>query len=104
MQDIKFTVGQALHYLRRNNSIELQELARILKISHSTYRKIERDQRDLSFIMALRVCQYFDMDIHQFISLLADHELERPDLSSIKDQIRKDNKRVNCKRYLTVKA
>lgn len=91
----KFSVGQALSHLRRRHRHHLgcKELGHALRTSHSTYLKIERDERDLSFVMALRLCQFYDMDIHDFISMIDEAELERKDLSSIKMQIRKEKKK-----------
>jgi hypothetical protein len=90
---LKLTVGQVLFRLRQLYRPDTKALSFALKTSYATYRKIERDQRDLSFIMALRLCQFYDMDIHEFISMLADHELDRPDISSLKDIMRKEKKR-----------
>jgi hypothetical protein len=89
----KLTVGQLLFRLRQMYRPDNKALMLALKTSHATYRKIERDLRDLSFIMALKLCQFYDIDIHDFISMLADHELDRPDISSLKDVMRKEKKR-----------
>ncbi len=89
----KLTIGQTLSKLRGIFRPDTRELCLALKTSHATYRKIERDQRDLSFLMALRLCQFYDLDIHEFISMLADHELDRPDLTTIKDMVRRENKK-----------
>lgn len=89
----KFTVGQLLFRLRQMCRPDNKALMLALKTSHATCRKIERDERDLSFIMALKLCRFYDIDIHEFISMLADHELDRPDISSLKDVMRKEKKR-----------
>jgi plasmid maintenance system antidote protein VapI len=89
----KFSVGQALaHLRRRHRHLGCKELGQALHTSHSTYLKIERDERDLSFVMALRVCQVYDMDIHDLIAMIDDAELERKDLSSLKMQIKREKK------------
>ena len=82
-----------MYQLRQLHKPDTKEFALLLKTSTATIRKIERDERDLTFIMALRLCQLFDIDIHDFISMLADHELARPDISSLKDKMRKERKR-----------
>jgi hypothetical protein len=94
----KFSVGQALAQLRRRHRhLGCKQLGLVLQTSHSTYLKIERDERDLSFLMALRVCQFYDLDIHDFIAMIDESELERKDLSSIKMQIRKERKKAALK-------
>ena len=97
----KLSVGQALSRLRSRFPVDTKELCLALRTSHATYRKIERDQRDLSFLMALRLCQFYDIDIHEFISMLADHELDRPDLTTIKDMVRRENKKKSLQTEAT---
>jgi hypothetical protein len=80
----RYSIGQALSYLRRNFCRDSRELYAAINTSSATYLKIERDERDLSFLMALRVCQFYDLDIHDFIAMIDDAELGRKDLSSIK--------------------
>jgi len=82
--EAKRTVGALLARLRQVYRPGSADLYRALNTTSSTYLKIERDQRDLSFLMALRLCAFYDMDIHEFISVLSDEELARKDLSGIK--------------------
>jgi hypothetical protein len=51
----------------------------------STYLKVEREERELSLLMALRVCNFYQLDLHEFISMLSDEELQRQDYSVIRD-------------------
>ncbi|MFI5193761.1 MAG: hypothetical protein ACHQD7_06875 [Chitinophagales bacterium] len=60
--------------------------------------KIERDQRDLSFLMALRLCQFYQLDLHEFISMLSDDELARKDLSGIKAMMQRERKKAEAKK------
>jgi transcriptional regulator with XRE-family HTH domain len=80
----QFSVGQALRHLRLKHGVNSSELQACINVSSSTYLKIERDERDLTFLMALRVCYYYDIDIHDFIAMIKPDELERKDLSSIR--------------------
>lgn len=80
----KRTVGALLARLRQVYRPGSADLYRALNTTSSTYLKIERDQRDLSFLMALRLCAFYHLDIHEFISMLSDEELARKDLSGIK--------------------
>lgn len=85
MYSTKLTVGQAMARLKQKNQVSRkEELAFALKTSTSTYLKIERDQRNLSLIMAVRLCEFYDIEINDFIAMLADHELERADIPSLK--------------------
>lgn len=68
-----------------------------LKISNPTYLKIERDQRELSFLFALRLCKFYQIDIHDFIYMLDDAELERKDLATIKFEMKRDKKKAEAK-------
>jgi len=80
----KRTVGGLLARLREVYRPGSADLCRALNTTSSTYLKIERDQRDLSFLMAVRLCAFYHLDIDEFIAMLSDEELARKDLSGIK--------------------
>jgi len=80
----KRTVGQLLARLREVYRPGGADLCRALNTTSSTYLKVERDQRDLSFLMALRLCAFYHLDIDEFTAMLTDEELKRKDLSGIK--------------------
>ena len=94
ISDTKPTLGHLLAQLRRIYHPDSKELSKALQTSHSTYLKIERGQRELSFLMALRLCRFYKLDLHDFISMLSDEELERNDLSVIKAQQRRGKKKA----------
>ena len=77
----KLTLGQVLARLRQIHQPEQKALAQALQMSFTTYLKVERDQRELSFLMALRICQFYKVDLHEFVSMLSDEELARAELS-----------------------
>jgi plasmid maintenance system antidote protein VapI len=81
ISDSKFTVGQVLARLMDQRQPNKPALYEALRTSSSTYLKIERDERDLSFLMALRLCRFYELDLHEFISMLSDEELGRRDIS-----------------------
>ena len=78
------TVGQILAELRNTRFPDTHSLAKALRMSHTTYLNIERDERELSFLTALRLCRFYDLDIHEFISRIGENELERPDRSVLR--------------------
>jgi len=80
----KKTVGQVLVELRNTHFPNTLSLAKALMMSHTTYLSIERDQRELSFLAALRLCRFYDIDIHEFISRIGEDELTRPDRSVLR--------------------
>lgn len=80
----KKTIGELLYELRMQDSRLAAHLSKVLKISHTTYLSVERGQRELSFLMALRICQFYKLDIHEFISRLSEEELDRPDRSVLR--------------------
>jgi transcriptional regulator with XRE-family HTH domain len=84
ISDAKLTLGQVLARLRQLHQPEPKVLAKALQMSYTTYLKIERDQRELSFLMALRICQFYKLDLHEFVSMVSDEELGRSELSIIK--------------------
>jgi transcriptional regulator with XRE-family HTH domain len=65
-----------------------------IQTSNATYLNIERGKRELSFLMALRICRFYNLDLHEFISLLSDEELGRNDFSIIRTKERKDKKKA----------
>ncbi|MHA4810015.1 hypothetical protein ACX0G9_18015 [Flavitalea flava] len=88
------TVGQVLARLKEERRPNLNELYKALKASNTTYLKIERDQRDLSFVMGLGLCQFYELDLHEFISLLSGEELSRQDFSVSKALEKRARKKV----------
>lgn len=90
------TIGQVLAQLRQARNLGSTEVARALHTTSSTYLKIEREQRELSFLMALRVCQFYKLDLHDFISMLSDEELERQDFSLIRVQRQRERKKAEA--------
>jgi hypothetical protein len=77
----KLTLGGVLARLRQIHQPDNKALSHALQMSYTTYLKVERDQRELSFLMALRICQFYKIDIHEFVSMLSDEELGRAELS-----------------------
>lgn len=51
-----------------------------------------------SFLMALRLCQFYQLDLHEFISMLSDEELARKDLSGIKSMMQRERKKAEAKK------
>ena len=96
ISDSKFTVGQALARLMQQYRPDKPSLYKALQISSATYLKIERDERELSFIMALRVCQFYKLDLHDFISMLSDDELKRQDYAIIRVQQQRERKKAEA--------
>ena len=95
ISDAKLTIGQILARLRQSCPLS-SDLYKALNTSSSTYLKIERDERDLSLLMALRLCQFYRLDLHEFISMLSDEELARKDLSGIKAMMQRERKKVEA--------
>src|SRR2546425_790893 len=96
ISDSKFTVGQALARLMQQHRPDKPSLYKALQVSSATYLKIERDERELSFIMALRVCQFYQLDLHEFVCMLSDDELRRQDYAVIRVQQQRERKKAQA--------
>lgn len=94
--DVNYTVGQVLAKLRQDYKPDNNELATALQTSYTTYLKTERDQRELSFLMALRLCHFYGLDIHELISMIGEQELSRKDFSVLRAQEKRDRKRAEA--------
>jgi hypothetical protein len=90
----KFTLSQLLARLRQIYQPDSKALSEALHTSYTTYLKMERGKRELSFLMALRICQFYKLDLHEFICMLSDEELGRNDLSVIKFQQQRERKKA----------
>jgi hypothetical protein len=44
--------------------------------------------------MALRICRFYQLDLHEFISMLSDEELSRTDFSVIKAKEKIERKKA----------
>jgi transcriptional regulator with XRE-family HTH domain len=96
ISDSRLTVGQALARLMQQHGPDKPSLYKALQTSSSTYLKIERDQRELSLLMALRVCQFYKLDLHEFVSMLSDEELRRQDYAVIRVQQQRERKKAEA--------
>lgn len=96
------TVGQLLSQLRMTRCSSNADLYKALRTSGSTYLKVERDQRELSFLMALRICAFYRLDLHEFISMLSDEELDRPDYSVIRAQEKRERKKAEAAKAIVI--
>ena len=94
ISDTKFTLSQLLAHLRRVYQPDNKALSEALKISYTSYINTERGRRELSFLMALRICRFYKLDLYEFISMLSDEELDRNDLSVIKHKQQKEKKKA----------
>ena len=96
ISEAKLTLSQLLARLRQIHQPDHKALAEALQMSYTTYLKTERGHRELSFLMALRICQFYKMDLHEFISMLSDEELGRNELSIIKAQEKRERKKAEA--------
>ena len=94
--ETKLTLGQLLARLRQIYQPDQKVLAEALRASYTTYLKTERGQREMSFLMALRLCQFYKLDLYEFISMLSDEELGRNDFSVIKAKEKRDRKKAEA--------
>ena len=96
--DTKLTLGQLLAHLRQMYQPDHKALAEAIQMSYTTYLKTERGNRELSFLMALRLCKFYKLDLHEFISCLSDEELGRNDLSVTRVQQQRERKKAEAKK------
>lgn len=94
ISDTNLTLSQLLARLRKIFQPDHKALAEALQMSYTTYLKTERGKRELSFLMALRICRFYQLDLHEFISMLSNDELGRNDLSVIRDHEKKERKKA----------
>lgn len=78
------TIGQVLIKLRESRKESRSVIAKVASISGSSYIAIERDEREASFIVIYRICNFYDISIQEFADMLSPTELERRELSSIR--------------------
>ncbi len=78
------TVGKALEALRLEGGYRISDVAQNIGMAGATYSKVERDQREGSFIMIYRICTFYGISMQEFADMLSPAELGRSDLSSIR--------------------
>lgn len=96
VSESNLTVAQLLARLRLIYQPDNKALAEALCVSYTTYLKTERGQRELSFLMALRICQFYKLDLYDFISMLSDEELGRNDFSVMKAKEKRERKKAEA--------
>jgi hypothetical protein len=94
ISDKKFTIAEVLIRLRNSIPGISRDLYKALRTSSGTYLKVERGERELSLLMALRICKFYKLDLHEFISMLSDEELSRQDYSVIQAQLKRERKKA----------
>jgi DNA-binding XRE family transcriptional regulator len=70
--------------------------AQAIQTSMATYRHIERGERELSLLMALRICRFYRLDLHEFISMISDEELDRPDYAVMRAKEQRERKKAEA--------
>lgn len=98
ISETKFSVGQLLARLRHIHQPDHKALAEAVHASYTTYLNTERGKRELSFLMALRLCKFYKLDLHDFISMLSDQELGRHDLSVLKAHEKIERKKAEARK------
>ncbi|HRP31604.1 MAG TPA: helix-turn-helix transcriptional regulator [Agriterribacter sp.] len=88
------TIAELLTRLRTIYQPTPKALAAAVGMSYTTYLKTERGQRELSFLMALRICKFYKMDIHDFVAELSDAELGRSEFPIQKQQQKTERKKA----------
>jgi transcriptional regulator with XRE-family HTH domain len=96
ISEVKFTLGELLARLRHIHQPDHKSLAAALQMSYTTYLKTERGNRELSFLMTLRICQFYKLDLHEFVSMLSDEELGRNELPVIKAREKRERKKAEA--------
>jgi len=77
-------IGETLEQLRYERGYSGATVSKAIGISNPTYLKVERGEREASFIMIFRICRFYEMSLQEFADILNPSELERAELSSIK--------------------
>nr|WP_121272142.1 hypothetical protein [Pedobacter schmidteae] len=78
------TIGEALRHLRQLYWCRNQDLILALNTNGASYQRIEKGQKELSLILAVRLCRFYDISLDNLIDLIDPAELERKELSAIK--------------------
>lgn len=90
---MKRTIGQAIDYLIIQNEFYRKDVAEVMNINGGTLTKIIRDEKELSFLMAIRMLEKFGLSVDEFLSLLSEEELGRKELSTLKWQEKNRDKK-----------
>ena len=78
------TIGQTLQNLRESRRFSGNTLAKAANLSVGTYFDIERNHREASFIVIVRICRFYKISLQSLIEMIDPMEFERRELSSIR--------------------
>lgn len=87
------TIGQAIDYLIIQNELYRKDVAEAMNINSGTLTKIIRDEKELSFLMAVRMLEKFGLSVDEFLSYLSKEELGRKELSALRWQVKNRNRK-----------
>lgn len=58
--------------LRQKHKVSRAEMAEYLSISVSTYRKLENGQTPIGLDRVIKICEYFDVDLRDYLDQVLD--------------------------------
>jgi len=61
-------------------------LAEAINLTQGSFLKIMREEKDLPFLAAVKLLDYFQISLADFIGMLSKEELEKPEVSRVKHQ------------------
>lgn len=77
------TIGQAIDFLIIQNEFYWKDVAEAMNINSGTLTKIIRNEKELSFLGAVRMLEHFGLSVDEFMSMLSDNEINRKELSTL---------------------
>jgi len=76
MEDILTTVGEKIRLLRKNRDLTQENVAELLKMSHSAYAKMERGETDMTLKKLDQVAQVFGIQAVDILQIGQSQKIE----------------------------
>jgi hypothetical protein len=87
------TIGEAVSLLIQQHGQFKSYLEKEINAPQGYLGKVERGEKELSLLMAIRLLDIFELSLDEFVSLLSPEELQRKDLTTLK-WMEKNRKRM----------
>lgn len=99
------TIPQAIeHLISRKPGIRRSQVAEALNLTQGSLLKIMREEKDLPFLAAVKLLDYFKISFEEFVGMLSREQLEQQEISRQKHARRMERRRAEGDIITTVRA
>ncbi|WP_276090461.1 hypothetical protein [Pedobacter sp. JY14-1] len=79
------TIPQAIeHLIKTKPRMRRIDLAEAMNLTQGSFLKVMREEKDLPFLAAVKLLDFFKISLEDFVGLLSQEQLDQPEILRIK--------------------